>query len=309
MRPISMLPFVVLLCGSLGLVGQGSPAEDAALRRACAAAKLSLVDAVNLALAKIPGQAISAQLLTRSESGEAAQVWEVVLLASEAVHELRFDAATGGMLSARERRRLAAEATSAVLVVSEDSFESEALSAWRTAETNGSGDVATWRSVAFDKPWHGSRALEVESKNAGQTYNLLLSDAIMPADLDMSVRVQGWKGDEDQGGGLVWRAKDAANYWVARWNPMERNLRVYTVIDGKRSPAIKSATFDAAAGEWHELRVNHVGAKLRISFDGELKFEFEDPSFPAAGKVGFWTKADASTRFDDFRYRSVALTK
>jgi hypothetical protein len=30
-------------------------------------------------------------------------------------------------------------------------------------------------------------------------------------------------GKEDQGGGLVWRAMDSNNYYVARYNPLEDN--------------------------------------------------------------------------------------
>ncbi len=36
-------------------------------------------------------------------------------------------------------------------------------------------------------------------------------------------------GKEDQGGGLIWRRRDANNYYIARYNPLERNFRVYYV--------------------------------------------------------------------------------
>ena len=35
-------------------------------------------------------------------------------------------------------------------------------------------------------------------------------------------------GKEDQAGGLVWRAKDANNYYVARANALENNVTIYS---------------------------------------------------------------------------------
>ena len=44
------------------------------------------------------------------------------------------------------------------------------------------------------------------------------------------------KGKLDQGGGLVWRYKDANNYYIARMNPLEDNFRVYKEVAGKADP-------------------------------------------------------------------------
>lgn len=38
----------------------------------------------------------------------------------------------------------------------------------------------------------------------------------------------------DQGGGVVWRARDSKNYYIARYNPLENNFRVYKVEAGRR---------------------------------------------------------------------------
>ena len=42
-------------------------------------------------------------------------------------------------------------------------------------------------------------------------------------------------GSFDRGGGPVWRARDGRNYYVARWNPLEHDCRIYTVVDGVRT--------------------------------------------------------------------------
>jgi hypothetical protein len=38
---------------------------------------------------------------------------------------------------------------------------------------------------------------------------------------------------EDQAGGVVWRAKDANNYYIARANALEDNVTIYDTINGR----------------------------------------------------------------------------
>jgi hypothetical protein len=103
-------------------------------------------------------------------------------------------------------------------------------------------------------------------------------------------------GKEDQGGGLVWRAKDAKNYYVARYNPLEDNYRLYKVEKGKRTQ-LKSANIKPREG-WHTLRVSMKGNVIECYYDGQKFLEAEDGTFSDSGKIGLWTKSDAQTHFD-----------
>ena len=107
-------------------------------------------------------------------------------------------------------------------------------------------------------------------------------------------------GAEDQGGGPIWRAKDADNYYIARWNPLENNFRVYFVKDGKRIQ-LASADIETDPGTWHEIEIEHVGNRIVAEFDDEEVIEIEDSTFAEGGMVGLWTKADAATAFDNFK--------
>ena len=113
----------------------------------------------------------------------------------------------------------------------------------------------------------------------------------------MSVKLKAVAGELDRGGGLVWRAKDGKNYYIARYNPLEDNFRVYKVQDGKRTQ-FQSAK---AAGDdkWHTLRVTMVGTKIACYLDGQKRLEVEDATFPGPGMIGLWSKADAQSYFDD----------
>src|SRR5262249_30222734 len=109
-------------------------------------------------------------------------------------------------------------------------------------------------------------------------------------------------GSEDQGGGLIWRVQDKDDYYICRANPLESNFRVYYVKGGKRSQ-LASATVELAAGRWHVLEVEQDGDRIVCSLDGKSLLDVRDQNFPAAGGIGFWTKSDAASEFDDLELK------
>ena len=99
----------------------------------------------------------------------------------------------------------------------------------------------------------------------------------------------------------VWRYADARNYYVARMNPLENNLRLYKVVEGRRTQLATKENLKAKAGTWHTLQIHMNNFKMKVSLDGEELIDATDKAFPQAGKVGLWTKSDARTYFDDFK--------
>ena len=108
-------------------------------------------------------------------------------------------------------------------------------------------------------------------------------------------------GKEDRAGGVIWRCKDANNYYIARANALEDNVTIYHTIGGRRV-AFKSANTKVASGVWHTLRVDFRGSHFTVIYDGTKLIEADDTSFADAGKIGVWTKADSVTLFDDFSF-------
>ena len=143
----------------------------------------------------------------------------------------------------------------------------------------------------------GNRVLAQRASSPDDTFNVALVDDTNYKDVDISVRLKAVDGKDDRGGGLVWRAVDGSNYYVARYNPLEDNLRVYKVEKGTRT-MFRSAE---AAGDarWHALRVTMVGDKITCWLDDRKLLEAADGTFAAAGRIGVWSKADARTYFDD----------
>jgi hypothetical protein len=154
-------------------------------------------------------------------------------------------------------------------------------------------EVGDWKVITAD----GEKVLAQQAKNSNSTFNLVLATGTSAKDVDLSVRMKAVAGEIDQGGGLIWRAKDKGNYYLARFNPLEDNYRLYKVQDGKRVLLLNS-DIKAAPG-WHTLRVTMKGDQIECFFDGKKHLEQKDSTFPGAGMIGLWSKADAQSHFDD----------
>jgi hypothetical protein len=156
-----------------------------------------------------------------------------------------------------------------------------------------SGQVGTW-DVVRDGDSH---VLAQKAKNGDDAFNVVLVDSTRYKDVDLSVRLKAVAGELDRGGGLVWRAKDKDNYYIARYNPLEDNFRVYKVEAGKRTQFQSAKT--PGDTKWHSLRVTMSGTRITCYLDGTKYLETDDSTFADAGKIGLWSKADAQSYFDD----------
>ena len=171
-------------------------------------------------------------------------------------------------------------------------------SGW-TATQTGTGH-AMWVVVADETAPSKPNVL----KQSGQaTYPVCLKDDTGLKDGFVEVKFKALSGREDQAGGLVWRAKDANNYYVARANALEDNVTIYHTINGRRTET-KRAKMKMAPNQWHTLRVDFQGSHFTVTFNGQKALDWDDETFKDAGKVGMWTKADSVTVFDDFAYGS-----
>jgi len=125
----------------------------------------------------------------------------------------------------------------------------------------------------------------------------------------VEVKFKAVAGSQDRAAGIVWRARDANNYYVTRANALEDNVVLYKTVNGVRSPLDivgrkggYGTDIKVPANVWHSLRVDFNGSRFRVSYNGKQIFEVEDSTFADAGKVGLWTKADSVTLFDQITY-------
>ena len=166
-----------------------------------------------------------------------------------------------------------------------------------TATQTGTG-AATWTvvqdSTAPSRP-------NVLKQSGVAAYPVCLKDDTNIKDGFVDVKFKSLSGKEDRAGGVVWRARDANNYYVARANALEDNVTIYHTINGRRTEK-KRTNMKVAPNEWHSLRVDFQGSHFTVMLDGKKAIDWDDETFKDAGKVGVWTKADSVTLFDDFSY-------
>jgi hypothetical protein len=128
----------------------------------------------------------------------------------------------------------------------------------------------------------------------------------------VEVKFKAVAGSEDRAAGVIWRAKDADNYYVARANALEDNVVLYKTIKGVRTSleivgrkggyGVNTAV---PPGQWHALRCDFAGSRFKVTYDGQPLFEVEDATIAHAGMIGLWTKADSVTLFDDLTYGEI----
>ena len=143
-------------------------------------------------------------------------------------------------------------------------------------------------------------------KNRGYftDFNVVLVGETTATDFDLKVSFLPIAGRGDMGGGLIWRARDHQNYYIARANPLEQNIRFYRVVNGVRH---KLANFNhiISVKTWHTLQVVARGSHFQILFNEQPVIDVSDETFQAGGEIGLWTKADALTYFDDLQLSIV----
>jgi hypothetical protein len=165
----------------------------------------------------------------------------------------------------------------------------------------GRGTEGKWVVMAeATAPSKPNVVAQTSTDKTDYRFPLLISDEGSFKDLELSVKFKAVAGEVDRAGGLVFRLKDANNYYIVRANALEDNYRLYHVISGSRRQ-FAGANFKVTSGEWHELKVECVGNKIICYYDGMKKIEATDDTFKDAGKIGLWTKADSVTHFDDLR--------
>jgi hypothetical protein len=177
-------------------------------------------------------------------------------------------------------------------------FERDALeqppSGFTLART-GVGREGKWVVRAED----GGRVLaQLDEDDTDYRFPLAIADAPVLKNVRAQVRCRPIEGDEDRSCGLVVRYQDQANYYVARANVLESDVRFYRVIGGKRLQ-LDGRSGDITSGVWHTLRIDAKDDHFEVYWDDEKVIDNVDRSFVDPGKAGVWTKTDSVTEFDD----------
>ncbi len=183
---------------------------------------------------------------------------------------------------------------------------------WTVAMTH-TGGAPKWEILKDETaPSKPNVFAQVSNDKTGGRFPLAIFDKASFTDGSLSVKFKSVSGSVDQAAGLVWRYRDPDNYYIVRANALEDNVVLYKLDGGKRISLAPKGTPAKTYGvkhkvpkeTWCTLKVTFQGNLFTVFFDGKQIFEVEDSTFTGAGKVGFWTKADSVTYFDDFQIES-----
>ena len=120
----------------------------------------------------------------------------------------------------------------------------------------------------------------------------------------VSIRFMPVSGKIDRAGGVVVRFASAGNYYLARADALENNVRFYRVAGGKRQ-MIAGVDAPVSSGAWHTLGIAARDDRFIVLFDGRELFGATDATFGGPGSVGMWTKTDSVTWFESIKMRSL----
>ena len=116
---------------------------------------------------------------------------------------------------------------------------------------------------------------------------------------EISMRFEGISGRIDQGAGILFNLKTNGDYLALRANPLENNLVLWKLENGRRSQVKWIRNTPTPTRTWHELKVKIAGKKVEGYLNGKLTLEHEWTA-PISGRIGLWSKADSHVYFDDY---------
>lgn len=178
----------------------------------------------------------------------------------------------------------------------DDDKADELPSGFQSTNT-GTGRPGLWAVTKIEHaPSADNVVVQKKIDETDYRFPLLILEGSTYKDAMTFVRFRAISGKVDQAGGLIFRYKDNNNYYVLRANALENNVKLYKVVNGKRTEIAGKDT--PVSNEWHLLKVIYRADNILCFFNNSKVFEVSDDTFDK-GSVGLWTKSDSYTMFDD----------
>jgi hypothetical protein len=169
----------------------------------------------------------------------------------------------------------------------------------------GRGGPVRWVVLEDLSAPAGAKVLaETSGDRTSDRFPLAILEGFEARDVAVSVRFKPVSGTVDQAAGLVVRLRDPRNYYIARANALENNVRLYRVVDGRRTQ-FAGVDVPVPRDRWQSLGLRVQGDRLSVSLEGRELFAATDRTFRDAGWVGLWTKADSLTHFDNLEIQAL----
>jgi 3-keto-disaccharide hydrolase len=166
----------------------------------------------------------------------------------------------------------------------------------------GEGGPGRWEVVA-DKTAAGGKALaQLSSNTAANRFLVAIYQPTVFGNGEVTTRCKPVSGRVDQSCGLIVHAADAMNYYIARSNALESNVRFYRVRNGERQQLATAENVRTPRGQWHTLALRAEGNRYTVSVNGKILHTTTDTTTaeprPSEGRAGLWVKSDSVAHFE-----------
>jgi hypothetical protein len=130
---------------------------------------------------------------------------------------------------------------------------------------------------------------------------LAIFNSVSTRDGDVSVRVKSVAGSRARSGGVVFRYRDANNYYFAQADAAAQTVTLFKIHNGARIQMGHAARHALPANDWRILKVSARGNHIQVYLDHRRIIDAYDSVSSGPGKVGLLAGGDSVTYFDDFR--------
>ena len=161
----------------------------------------------------------------------------------------------------------------------------------------GKGKAVAWTVLEDPSAPSGHALAEVSADTTDYRFPLAIYDDQSVTNVAVTVRFKPVAGKVDRAAGIAIRLTDPDNYYIARANALEDNVRFYRVVKGDRHQ-IEGVSLKIPSDIWQVLGLRAEGDKFTVMLNGKELFTATDRTFTGPGRVALWTKADSVTHFD-----------
>jgi len=162
----------------------------------------------------------------------------------------------------------------------------------------GHGHTGKWTIVRDESSAEGVAIEQSSDDPTNDRFDFAVYQSLSLKNLAVSTRFKLITGTM-KSAGLVFRFRDAGNYYVLRANALEGRVDVFCVREGEMK-WVSGTDADVVLGHWQTLKLVANGDQFEVSLDNTSLFTVWDQTFQTDGRVGLWTQEDNLTRFDQF---------
>ena len=166
----------------------------------------------------------------------------------------------------------------------------------------GEGGPGVWQIVADSDAAGGKALAQLSTNPVANRFLVAIYNRTVFANGEIRTRCKPVSGKTDQACGVIVRAINPRNYYIARTNVLEENVRFYRIRNSQRQQLATAENIKISRGEWHTLTLRVEGDRYTVIFNGKTLHTTPDTTTgeprPVEGRAGLWVKADSVTHFD-----------